>query len=121
MFSIKDMDNKKGIVSMRMRIFTMSFLALCLALFTFGSAMAQSETTGSIEGTVVDTNGNPVPGVTITVTSPNLIIPQSATSNDSGQYHISNLPPGRYKVDVAAAKGFGAFERTDVEVNLSKA
>ena len=49
MFSIKDMDNKKGIVSMRMRIFTMSFLALCLALFTFGSAMAQSETTGSIE------------------------------------------------------------------------
>jgi len=102
-----------------MRIVTLALLALCMALFTSG-AMAQTSTTGSIEGQVVDTNGNPVPGVTVAVTSPNLITPQSAVSNDEGRYRILNLPPGMYKITVEASKGFAAFERSNVEVNLSK-
>ncbi|MDT4952863.1 MAG: hypothetical protein QOJ02_1001 [Acidobacteriota bacterium] len=121
MLSIKDMDNKKGIVSMKisMRIFTMSLLALCLSLFTM-SALAQTSTTGTIEGDVVDANGAPVPNVTVTVTSANLIRPQSAQSDDQGHYRISNLPPGRYTVAVAATGGFAAYSQSDVEVNLSK-
>jgi outer membrane receptor protein involved in Fe transport len=118
MFSIKEMHNKKGIVSMKMRIFTMSLLALCLALFTM-SASAQTSTTGTIEGTVVDTNGAAVPNVTVTVSSPNLIRDQSAQSDDEGRYRILNLPPGKYTVSVAAAGGFSEFTRSDVEVNLS--
>jgi outer membrane receptor protein involved in Fe transport len=101
------------------KIVTLALLALCMALFTSG-AMAQTSTTGTIEGTVVDTNGNAVPGVTITVTSPNLITPQTATSNDSGQYRILNLPPGLYKVTVGESQGFAAFEQSNVEVNLSR-
>src|SRR4030095_16432671 len=31
-----------------------------------------------------------------------------------------NLPPGRYTVTVEAEKGFAKFERSDVEVNLSR-
>jgi outer membrane receptor protein involved in Fe transport len=121
MLSIKDMDNKKGIVSMKisMRIFTMSLLALCLSLFTM-SALAQTSTTGTIEGEVVDTNGAPVPNVTVTVTSANLIRPQSAQSDDQGHYRILNLPPGRYTVAVAATGGFAEYSQSDVEVNLSK-
>ncbi|MBD0371770.1 MAG: TonB-dependent receptor, partial [Pyrinomonadaceae bacterium] len=102
-----------------LRIVNLALLVLCLALFTI-SVPAQTSTTGTIEGTVVDANGNVVPGVTVRVTSPNLITPQSATSNDSGQYRILNLPPGMYKVQVEASQGFAAFERADVEVNLSK-
>lgn len=101
-----------------MRIMT-AMMALCFALFTM-SAMAQTSTTGSIEGTVTDVNGAAVPGVTVSVTSPNLIRPQSATSNDEGIYRIPNLPPGRYMVMVEAASGFGRYEQADVEVNLSK-
>jgi outer membrane receptor protein involved in Fe transport len=101
------------------KIATLALLALCMALFTTG-AFAQTSTTGTIEGTVVDTNGNAVPGVTVTVTSPNLITPQTATSNDSGQYRILNLPPGMYKVTVGASQGFAAFEQPNVEVNLSR-
>ena len=100
------------------RIITAMF-ALCLSLFAM-SALAQTSTTGSIEGTVTDVNGAAVPGVTVTVTSPNLIRPQSATTNDEGNYRILNLPPGRYNVTVEATSGFARFEQTDVEVNLSR-
>src|SRR6267142_3643583 len=102
-----------------LKFFISLSLLMCFALFT-GSVFAQSATTGSIEGTVTDTNGAPVPGVTVKVTSPNLISPQETISNESGNYHIGNLPPGRYTVLVEAAKGFGEFKKTEVEVNLSK-
>jgi outer membrane receptor protein involved in Fe transport len=93
---------------------------LALALSFFVSAAAQTSTTGSIEGSVTDVNGAAVPGVTVTATSPNLIRPQTATSNEEGTYRLSNLPPGRYTVTVESAKGFAKFEQTNVEVNLSK-
>ncbi|MEJ7711560.1 MAG: TonB-dependent receptor [Pyrinomonadaceae bacterium] len=81
--------------------------------------MGQTSTTGSIEGEVTDVNGAVVPGVTVTVTSPNLIRPQTATANEEGQFRIPNLPPGRYAVTVEGSN-FSKFERTDVEVNLSR-
>ena len=78
------------------RIFSVMFV-LVLSLFAV-SASAQTSTTGSIEGTVVDVNGAAVPGVEVTVTSPNLIRAQTATTDDEGNYRIPNLPPGRYNV-----------------------
>src|ERR671939_1578397 len=120
MFSIQDRYNKKGIVSMKMRIFTMSLLTLCLALFTMGAAMAQSATTGSIEGTVLDPQGRAVPNATVTAAGPNLIRPQSAQTDDQGRYNILNLPPGRYTVTVGATAGFKETKKENIEVNLSK-
>ncbi len=102
-----------------MRVMTSLLFALCLALFAT-SAMAQTATTGTIEGTVTDVNDAVVPGVTVTVTSPNLIRAQSATTDDNGTFRILNLPPGRYAVTIEASKGFARFEQSDVEVNLSK-
>ena len=102
-----------------MRIATLAVLALCLALAAT-SALAQTATTGTIEGSVTDINGATVPGVTVTVSGPNLIRAQSATTNDEGVYRILNLPPGRYTVVVEPTGGFARFERADVLVNLSK-
>jgi outer membrane receptor protein involved in Fe transport len=102
-----------------MRFFVLSLFVLCFALAS-GSAFSQTLATGSLEGSVTDTNGAAVPGVEVRVTSPNLISPQTTTTNDEGRFRILNLPPGRYTVTVEAAKGFGKFERTDVEINLSK-
>ncbi|MEK6280268.1 MAG: carboxypeptidase regulatory-like domain-containing protein [Acidobacteriota bacterium] len=99
--------------------FTTATLVFCLALLAV-SAMAQTITTGSIEGAVVDINGAMVPGVTVTVTSPNLILPQSALTDEEGRYHILNLPPGKYKITIEATRGFARFEQRDIEVNLSK-
>jgi outer membrane receptor protein involved in Fe transport len=96
----------------------MFVLAMTLAMFAT-SAMAQSSTTGSLEGTVTDPNGAAVRGATVTVTSPNLISPKSATTGDDGRYQISALPPGIYKVAVDSA-GFGKYEKSDVQVNLGR-
>jgi hypothetical protein len=105
-----------------MRKVLMFVFAMCLSLFAVG-AMAQTQTTGSIEGTVTDPQGNAVPGVTVNVTSPNLISAQSAVSDDSGRFRILNLPPGKYEVKIdanAAGKGFAEFSKGDVEVNLGR-
>ena len=91
---------------------------LCLGLLA-GQTFAQSSTTGSIEGRVVDSNGAAVPGVGVSVKSPNLISPQSATTDDQGNYRVLNLPPGKYTIVIEAVKGFARFEQM-VDVNLSK-
>jgi outer membrane receptor protein involved in Fe transport len=93
---------------------------LALALSFFVSAAAQTTTTGSIEGTVVDVNGAAIPGITIAVAGPNLIRAQTATTNDEGYFNIPQIPPGRYTITVEAAKGFARFEQADVEVNLTR-
>jgi outer membrane receptor protein involved in Fe transport len=99
--------------------FSSLLLLLLFVALSSSRAFAQSATTGSIEGAVIDVNGAAVPGVTVNVTSPNLISAQSATANDQGRYRVLNLPPGKYTVTVEAAKGFSRFEQT-VDVNLSK-
>ena len=101
------------------KFFGLSALLMSFALFA-GSVMAQTSTTGSIEGQVTDSAGAAVPGVAVKVTSPNLISAQTATTDSSGRYKVLNLPPGRYAVTVEADKGFAKFEKNDVEVNLSK-
>ncbi|HKG61029.1 MAG TPA: TonB-dependent receptor [Pyrinomonadaceae bacterium] len=101
------------------KFIALSALLMSFALFA-GSVFAQTSTTGSIEGTVTDTTGAAVPGISVRVTSPNLISAQTATTDDSGRYKILNLPPGRYNVSIEADKGFAKFERSDVEVNLSR-
>jgi outer membrane receptor protein involved in Fe transport len=103
-----------------MRKVLMFVFAMCLALFAV-SAMAQTATTGAIEGVVSDPNGNPVPGARVTVTASTLISPQSANTDDQGRYRISNLPPGKYDVTVAEVAGFAETKREgQVEVNLDK-
>src|SRR5882762_9931690 len=87
-------------------IMVLSFALLSTAAF------AQTSTTGSIEGKVVDVNGAAVPGVGVSVKSPNLISPQSTTTDDQGNYRVLNLPPGKYTVTVEAAKGFAKSDQT---------
>src|SRR5688572_21074197 len=115
--STRGITKKKGSFSMKnsMRFIVLSLFVLCVSF----TAFAQTSSTGTIEGNVVDQNGAAVPGAIVTVKGPNLITPQTATSDESGRYRIANLPPGRYEVAIAAAGGFAEFTRSDVQVNLS--
>ena len=96
----------------------MRILIILTTLVALAShAAAQGLTTGAIQGRVLDTDsGEPLPGVTIVVTSPALQGTQAAISDEAGLYKITNLPPGRYLV--SAYFGDVEVRRTlDVSVN----
>ncbi len=69
---------------------------------------------GQITGTVRDPQNAVMPGVTVEVTSPALIEKlRTATTDSGGQYRITNLPVGTYKVSFALS-GFTKQERDGV-------
>ena len=70
---------------------------------------------GSISGVVTDASGAVVPGAMITVTN-GAGVSQQAASNDSGEYSVSSLAVGVYKVSVSAM-GFEDFRSENVTVN----
>jgi len=88
--------------------------------FSAQISFSQTQTTGTLEGVVTDQAGAVVPSVTVTLSGPNLIRPQTATTDENGNYRFASVPPGRYTVDVAATKGFNAYKQENVEVNLAR-
>jgi hypothetical protein len=72
-----------------------------------------------IAGSVRDTSGAVLPGVTVEASSPALIEKVRTTISDSGgQYRIEDLRPGVYKVTFTLP-GFSTFEREGVELTGS--
>ncbi len=72
-----------------------------------------------IAGSVRDTSGAVLPGVTVEASSPALIEKvRTAISDGSGQYRIEDLRPGVYKVSFSLP-GFSTFEREGVELTGS--
>ena len=83
-------------------------LAGVLTLVVAGApALAQNigQTTGQIEGVVVDASGLVLPGVTITITSPALTGSKVVVSGGSGEFVVPGLPTGSYKLE-AMLDGF---------------
>ena len=84
--------------------------AWAILIPTMASAQAQ------ITGTVRDTSGAVMPGVTIEATSPALIERVRAVVTDaSGQYRFVDLRPGVYSVTFQLT-GFSTFKRDGIEL-----
>jgi len=58
---------------------------------------AYPQTTASLTGTIT-TDGNPLPGATVTISSPALQRTRTTVTGDSGGYSFSGLNPGGYTV-----------------------
>ena len=83
-------------------------------LFLPAAAWAQS---GAIAGTVKDTTGAVLPGVTVEVASPALIEKvRSATTDAQGQYRVEDLRPGSYSVTFTLT-GFTTVKREGLDLN----
>jgi predicted heme/steroid binding protein len=91
-------------------------LALFMSLMASGIAFAQSDL-GTISGFVKDPSGAAVPGAKITIRNTSGVERQ-VTTNDSGYYAITNVPPGFYTMSAEAA-GFQRFESKDNKVDPS--
>ena len=67
------------------------------------AATASAQPTGGIEGSVVDANGNALPGVVVTVTGPG--IREEQVTGADGLYAVTGLAVGGYRV-TAILPGF---------------
>ena len=85
---------------MRNVVFGYLLLSLCLAQF----APAQT-TTATLSGIVRDSQGAVIPGAAITVVQIDTGQTRQATTGHTGDYTISNLPIGNYRI-TASAQGF---------------
>ncbi|HVT43150.1 MAG TPA: TonB-dependent receptor [Thermoanaerobaculia bacterium] len=93
---------------------------MCIALATtvvFGQTGA---TTGQIRGTIAGDDGTPLPGVTVTVTNTETGSTRSAVTDSNGEYLVSLLRPGSYRVHAELA-GFGEARNDRVTVLLGTA
>ena len=101
------------------KFFALAIFAV-FSLFFVTATIAQTSTTGTVEGNVTDANGAVVPNAAVTLSGPNLIRAQATTSDADGNYRFSSVPPGRYSVEVAATGGFAAYKQENIEVNLTR-
>ena len=99
---------------MRSRVFR---LALCLAALLVGRGLAAAQSNGGIAGTVKDSTGAVLPGVTVEAASPALIEKvRTAVTDDQGQYKIIELRPGTYTVTFTLG-GFTTYKREGIELS----
>src|SRR5688572_32978606 len=95
------------------RLVARTFLLVLASLVLMpAAARAQSVFTG----TVKDTSGAVMPGVTVEAASPALIEGvRSAVTDENGSYRISDLRPGTYKLTYSLP-GFNLVIRDGVEL-----
>jgi outer membrane receptor protein involved in Fe transport len=96
---------------------TLAFVVIALLMVT--SLMAQSLVSGDLTGTVTDPSGAVVPNAAITLKNTGTGQTRSTTTNRTGAYRFSLLPPGSYAVS-ATAQGFSKAETT-AQVNIGLA
>jgi hypothetical protein len=80
-------------------------------------AGAQISETGSIFGKVADSSGGIIPGVTVTLTSPKLLQPLTATTSETGTYQFPKLDIGAYQVKFEQP-GFKTAVFSDVQITV---
>src|SRR6516165_10662165 len=91
------------------------------------AAFAQRATSGTVIGKITDSSGAVMPGVTVSLQSPEALGQFSAVTDSQGQYRVNNLPPATYDVR-AELSGFQTVVRkapvrlnavTEVDFTLS--
>ncbi len=101
----------------KLRIASVFLLAL---LAIAGTVSAQSNVSGSVQGTIKDAAGAALPGVTVTALSKALIAGKLVTVTDNrGVYRFPSLPVGTYDIQ-AELSGFQTARRDGLRVTLGQ-
>jgi len=92
-----------------------AFLSISLTL----PSAAQTSGNGNIVGTVTDTSGAAVSGVSVIVTNNDTGISRSLTTNGDGSYTANFLLPGHYEV-ILGGGGFGKIDRKNLTLTVGQ-
>lgn len=108
-----------------MKVFQRFLVLLAVMLVAVG---AFAQTTSSLTGKVT-LDGNPLPGATITISSPNLQGTRTSTTDVNGNYNFGGIPAGDYTVKFEMESmqpvtktvhiGLGQTGRSDATMKLS--
>jgi len=93
---------------------------LLFVMLLAGGVLAWSQaTTGSISGHVTDPAGSVLQGAQIAVHDVDTGIVTTATTDQSGEFTLTALPPGHYTIDVGAA-GFATATVPAFELSIDQ-
>ncbi len=104
----------------RIRVAVLSVLIGAVVLAISTTALAQYTTSGAVFGKVAGPDGRPLPGVTVTLKSPQLANPLVATTDANGSYRFGDIVPGTYTLS-ADLSGFVASGMEQVIVRVGSA
>jgi hypothetical protein len=92
---------------------------LCTVLVLFCAVAVHAQTTATLQGRVFDPTGAVLPDASITLRSDSIGIDRSVATDDAGQYHIAQIPPGSYTV-AATAPGFKSIIIAALTVDVGR-
>jgi len=96
--------------------------ALFSLLFVVISSIiwAQLSQTGNLNGSVTDPEGQALPGVSVTIKSPAIVLPQLSTiTNQKGLYRFPSLSPGEYEITFEM-DGMNTLIRKGIVIGVGK-
>jgi hypothetical protein len=94
-------------------------LSLVILFFVIQFALSQSKETGAIQGYISDEEGAPLPGVTVTLTSPNMIGVRTAVTDSEGYFRFPALPPGLFEIK-AELPGFTTVVQKNIRLHTTE-
>ena len=104
----------------RIQCWPRSMLAIataCVIVWSAAPRVFAQQQLGAIQGTIKDTSGALVPGVTVTVRNLATGVTLKTVSNETGVYRMPGLDPGRYEV-AAELMGFRKMVEQQVVVSV---
>ena len=97
------------------RLIRFFFVGCCIV----SGAFAQVRDTGSIFGTITDTQGAAIPAVTVSITSAATGLNRTVTTDDSGGFLFPLLPVGTYNLSIEHS-GFRKYERHGILIQTNE-
>src|SRR5258708_33373812 len=98
-----------------------AILALIIPLAMVHVTDGQTQiTTGTIQGTVTDSNGAVVPGANVEIKNLDTNLVRTLATDDDGRFVALALPPGNYSVTVSK-QGFGTLVVEKAELTIGQA
>ncbi|HEX8492051.1 MAG TPA: carboxypeptidase regulatory-like domain-containing protein [Pyrinomonadaceae bacterium] len=94
-------------------------LSLIVLLLSASSTVAQTHR-GSIRGTITDPKGVVVSGASVKLVNEETNETRTATSSDEGEYTVSSLAPGSYRLEASAAGFIRFYKEVVLEVNQER-
>jgi hypothetical protein len=97
----------------------MSIIPLLLLLFVYSypAVLRAQSTNGSIAGRVIDPTKAVIADAKVAAINVGANVRNEGVTNDSGEYYISNIPPGNYRIEIEKT-GFQKVIKPDVILHL---